>query len=103
VRDANTFLIRRLPSGGYKGYIWGQPDSHCMDYRGCNYRYKAVNGQPLRGFASHGEAMDFLRKRFATRREVWEWAGRAGDGSFLTDELYKQATNHSVYDWPEKG
>ena len=80
-------VIRKLPSGGFKLYIWGQPDNHIMDWLGCNYRLLTLPGQPRKGFHASEDALGFLARDYPSEVDVRKWAEHAGDGSFLTDAL----------------
>ena len=51
--------VAKMPNGGHKVIIWGQHDDHYMDWRGCNYRYIVVKGQPRSGFATSEAAEDW--------------------------------------------
>jgi hypothetical protein len=51
--------VAKMPYGGYKAIIWGQHDEHMMDWRGCNYRYIVVKGQPRSGFTTAEAAEDW--------------------------------------------
>lgn len=84
----SSLSVGKLRSGGFKVYVWGQPDLHLSNWRGCNFRYKAVDGQPHRGFATLEEAVTFGQSKFSSLTEVRKWARSVGDGSFLTDEEF---------------
>lgn len=80
-------FVKQLPSGGYKAYIWGQPEGHIMDWNGCNYRRATIPDQPLFGFKTKEEARDFVLLEFKTEKELRKYAYKnIGDGSFLTDK-----------------
>lgn len=83
-----SLVIGKTSSGKYKVYVWGQPDWHLMDWRGCNYRYKCVEGQPHYGFETAEGAEQFARKKFKTNNDVKEYGNGCGDGTFLTEEKF---------------
>lgn len=99
--------IGRVPSGGYKLYLTGQHDDHIMDWAGCNYRYKVIEGQPLRGFHTLYFVEEFQRKfierfpprtdilnghidaKFGFNREEFEkWARMEGSGTHMNDSKF---------------
>lgn len=82
-------IIMKTPAGRFKGYAWGSPNYHMMDWRGCNYHFRSVDGQPHRGYATVEECETFLRARFANERALWDWAER-GEGTFMTAETFKR-------------
>jgi hypothetical protein len=80
-----TFVIEQ--TRGWKCYIWGKPDNHIMDWRGCNYHYASVKGQPHFGFKTREAAEAWLRAKFPKDRDAKVYAGNAGDGAFYTDDM----------------
>lgn len=93
-------FVQKLPSGrGYKAYVWGQTDMHIMDWNGCNYRRITIPDQPLFGFKTPEEAVEFVLNKYETESDVRKWAARAGDGTFLTDEYI---TNSIDVKWGKK-
>jgi hypothetical protein len=93
-------MVAQLPSGRWKGYVWGQPASHVSDWRGCNYRRATIPDQPARGFATEEEADAWVRQRFPTKDDAREWARKAGNGSSLADAFF--AAPHADVDLAEK-
>lgn len=86
-------FVRQLPSGGFKAYLWGQPDMHIMDWNGCNYRRTTIPNQPLFGFKTPEEATAFVLLKYKTEQDLREYACKAGDGTFLTDEIAENWIN----------
>ncbi len=76
-----------LPSGRFKVMIWGSADGHIMDWRGCNYRFTPVSGQPLRGFTTEKEARAFLAtiESDAGRKSAEFKRASQVQGTFLSD------------------
>jgi len=85
-------FVKQLPSGGYKAYIWGQPDMHIMDWNGPNYRRKTIPDQPLFGHKTEQETVDFVLSTYPQEVNLREWAQhrRTGDGTSLTNEFFKE-------------
>lgn len=79
--------IKQLKSNGYKVVVWGQPNFHASDWRGCNYRVMTVKGQPHRGFTSIDDAEAFAKKVFTTEKDAKNYAESNGDGSFLVGDM----------------
>ena len=79
-------FIRQLPSGGYKAYIWGQPNNHIMDWNGANYRQKVIPNQPLFGYKTKEEALQAIIDFNPEERGMEKWAIKVGDGTFLKEE-----------------
>ena len=79
-------LVLNTPKG-YKVYLWGQPDEHIMDWRGCNYRRLSIPAdllkQPRGGFPNVADA--FLAFDRADESAIKKWSERAGDGTHLSD------------------
>jgi len=88
-------FVQELSSGrGYKAYAWGQPESHIMDWNGCNYRRTTLPNQPLFGFKTIEEAITFVLKRYDTERDLKIYIEKkTGDGTFLTDEMITDSTD----------
>lgn len=81
--------ILKTPKGKFKGYVWGYPNEHLMDWRGCNFHIRSVEGQPHFGFATVEECEAFLKAKFPTRKELEVWALRS-DGTFMKDDVLKR-------------
>ena len=66
-----------MPNGYYKVVVQGHADGHTMDWRGCNYRFISVRGQPHKGFLEEAQAETYLRllSEEVTQAEI----DRAGD------------------------
>lgn len=77
--------IKVLKSNRFKVVVWGRNDDHIMDWHGCNFHVKTVEGQPHRGYETFEEAVSFAREKFLTRDDVHSYGRRCGDGSFLGD------------------
>lgn len=88
MRNVNNVETGKTPSGRFKVYVWGQPNDHISNWSGCNYRWKAVDGQPVRGFATREEAEQWARTRFSSKQEASDWAYRAGDGTWMSEEKF---------------
>ncbi len=89
MKSVNSVETGKTPSGRFKVYVWGQPNYHIMDWRGCNYRYKAVPGQPHRGWETRKEAEEWARTQFENVAQARGWAYfNAGDGTFMTDDKF---------------
>lgn len=82
-------MTGKTKTGAFKAYLWGQADMHVCDWRGSNYRTRAIPGQPLRGYKTRAEADSFARRRFSTLDDAHDLAGRIGDGTHLNDPRYK--------------
>lgn len=74
----------------WKAYVWGQPDYHIMDWRGCNYRVYAIHDQPRRGFDSADEAVAWYHQRFPTRDDLERYVRGRGDGCYMPDAFFKE-------------
>jgi len=66
--------------GGWRAYIYGYPDDHLMDYRGCNYHVKALS---RRAWPTQAAAEQFIRDTYPTRQALDRYAHHAGDGTFM--------------------
>ena len=71
-----SIIVAQTPKGKFKAYFWGQADGHVSDWRGCNYRYAPLDGQPLRGFDTSEEAKTYALSQFQTEKQVIEGARR---------------------------
>jgi len=89
--------IGKTPSGKFKLYIMGQHDEHMMDWYGCNFRTFAVEGQPLRGYETPREVLEFARKTFKSDKAFRQYAAACGNGTHLNDERYKRMETRSVF------
>jgi hypothetical protein len=59
MRDLFTSPIR-LASGRFKAAILGHPRDHVSNWRGANYHYVIIKGQPKQGFATEQEASHYI-------------------------------------------
>jgi len=89
VMQGGMVVILKTPKGKYKGYVWGSPNYHMMDWRGCNYHIRSIEGQPHLGFLTVEECEEFIRAKFPTEEDMWNWSARS-DGTFMTDEVFKR-------------
>jgi hypothetical protein len=89
-------IVAQTPKGKWKAYFWGQADGHVSDWRGCNYRYATLDGQPLRGYETPEEARAFALSQFQTEAEVQK-AGSRKPGRHLGDNNEIAFTMQSVY------
>lgn len=76
--------ILKTPKGRFKGYVWGYPNEHLMDWRGCNFHIRSVEGQPHFGYATVEECEAFMRAKFPNKEVLQTWA-YCGDGSFMKE------------------
>lgn len=53
--------VNRTKSGRFKVYMQGRADGHIIDWRGCNFKFVPVEGQPFRGYETKEEAKAFLK------------------------------------------
>lgn len=89
-----SLALAKTPKGRWKAYILGQTDDHIMDWRGCNFRRATIEGQPHRGYATREEAYKFLQEKFKDNVDVGIYAGKAGDGTFMSEEWYIESGAH---------
>jgi hypothetical protein len=71
-----SLIVAPTPKGKWKAYFRGSADGHISDWRGCNFRYAPLDGQPLRGYNTQEEATQFARSQFQTEEEVFRAASR---------------------------
>lgn len=85
-----TLHIGKLPTGRFKVYIWGQPDHHVDDRRGCNYRTKTVSGQPHLGFPTYEVARAWANERFKNQFDFECYARDCGNGTHMNDDRFDE-------------
>ena len=90
VEYENSLVVCQTRSGWYKVYVMGHADGHMMDWRGCNYRYVPITGQPFRGFINLGDAKDYMdrvRKNKARLKSENERA-KSKAGQWIPDDRF---------------
>lgn len=55
-----TMVVKTTNGFTWKAMIQGQPDEHIMDWRGANYKFLVVRGQPRQGFPTERQAQNFI-------------------------------------------
>lgn len=53
--------VRNKDGFGWKAVVQGRDDDHLMDWRGCNFVFLTIPGQPRKGFTYEAEADEFIR------------------------------------------
>ena len=86
-----ALVVGKTKSNRFKAYIWEQPDGHVSDWQGCNYRIATVEGQPHKGYETQEQAIEFAKSQFKTKREVVKYGSCVGNGSFLTDQRFRES------------
>ncbi len=92
VKYEDSLVVCSTRGGGFKVYVMGQADGHIMDWRGCNYKFVPVTGQPFRGFLNKCDAdtyMRALRSKPERLREENERAKRM-KGQYIPDERFEK-------------
>ena len=80
-----SLIVAQTPKGNWKAYFWGKADGHISDWRGCNFHYAPLDGQPLRGYDTPEEATTFALSQFQTEEQV-VLAGNRKPGRFMSDD-----------------
>jgi hypothetical protein len=83
--------IFKMQNGGFKAVFWGRHPDHIMDWRGTNYRYVVIKGQPKKGFATPEEARDFVinlpeAQWRAERDRAWGVTGTHFGSDYATND-----------------
>jgi len=89
-------IIYQTPKGKYKAGVWGRPDDHVTGLAECNFRWKALPGQPERGFDSSEEATQFLFGQFESEEDLRAWGSRVGNGSSLSLDAQDRIIDYSA-------
>jgi hypothetical protein len=65
--------IEQLPSGGFKAIVYGSPAYHMMAWAGENIHKITIQGQPMRGFKTATDALDFVCNKFKSNDDAEQW------------------------------
>ncbi len=96
MKEVIPVILKR--TRGFKAFAWGRSDDHVMGGRGCNYQFKPIPNQPHQGWVLLKNAVNCLLSQFPTRESLEAWARKAGDGQFLTDEVFNKRVNVDIYE-----
>lgn len=65
--------IEQLPSGGFKAIVYGSPAYHMMAWSGENIHKITISDQPMRGFETPKDALEFICNKFKSKNEAELW------------------------------
>lgn len=57
----HSLVVCKTGGGKYKVYVMGRADGHVIDWRGCNFKFVPVTGQPFRGYPTKEDADQLMK------------------------------------------